>query len=235
MRQEYFERYLSNIRGLKDSTVRHYEEALRKINSVLHQLGFDEFESLYDVDSYEQLKELKSALLLNQDFKDLDERGNRMYTAGLNRYMEFAEAKHFLEKPKALSLVDCPSPVLQKQVMSERFIPNRDRIIVRQVLSSEHFLCESNPGHVTFISEKYRTPFMEGHHLIPLNNQGYFGYSLDVYANITCLCPTCHRMLHLGLKEDKVKVWKHLFDHHQDRLENSGITLGKKEFLEMVM
>ncbi len=60
----------------------------------------------------------------------------------------------------------------------------RDRIIVRQVLSSARFRCEVDPDHTTFITEASGDPYLEGHHLIPLSRQDRFPHSLDVYANL---------------------------------------------------
>ncbi|MFA6844740.1 MAG: HNH endonuclease [Sphaerochaetaceae bacterium] len=234
MQREYFERYLKNVRRLKSSTVEHYKESLRKIASVLHELGYYEFDSLFDVDSYDKLREIEQTLKGNREFVALDERGNRMYSAGFHRYMEFAEGKEFFLHPHSIALVDYPCPVRQANSVKSHKIPNRDNILVRQVLQSESFKCEINPEHQTFVAQKYHTPFMEGHHLIPLNMQPEFGNSLDVYANILSLCPTCHRFLHFGLPEEKVLVLKNLFDQRKDRLVDSGIRLGEKEFLEVV-
>ena len=235
MQQEYFERYLVEIRKKKASTARHYQESMRKISQVLHQLGYLEFEeTLYDIDSYYDLKRIEDILKSNQEFIDLDERGNRMYTAGLHRYMEFVEGQKFDAVPNPLSLIDCPIPIHYNKKVYAKEVPSRDRVIVRQVLLSEKFLCESNISHSTFTSRKYRTPYMEGHHLIPMNLQAHFDVSLDVYANIISLCPTCHRLLHNGIRQEQKPVLKRLFDERQDRLVESGIRLGKNEFLEIV-
>ena len=39
--------------------------------------------------------------------------------------------------------------------------------------------------------------------LIPMKKQQTFSTSLDVYANVVCLCPVCHRLLHYGLDDNK--------------------------------
>jgi 5-methylcytosine-specific restriction protein A len=234
MQQESFGLYLKNVRRLKDSTLNHYYESMRKITAVLKEMGYEDIESLYDVDSYSQLQKIKQALLANPEFVALDERGNRMYTAGLNRYMEFAEGKDFLTHPSSLSLIDCPCPVKQPSIMKQTVSQSRDRILVRQVFQASNYHCEIDPGHVTFISRSLQNQYVEGHHLIPLEVQDEIDTSLDVYANIIALCPTCHRFLHFGLKDEKDKVLEHIFDTRQDRLYDSGIRLGRKEFLELV-
>ncbi|WP_320127498.1 HNH endonuclease [uncultured Sphaerochaeta sp.] len=234
MQQEYFGLYLKNVKKVKEATQEHYFQSLRKITALLREVGYPDIESLYDVDSYSQLQEIKQALKEDPGFVALDERGHRMYSAGFNRYMEFAEGKDFLMHPSSLSLIDCPCPVKQPSLMKQTFHPSRDRIMVRQVFQASEYHCEINTGHKTFLAQASGRQYVEGHHLIPLEVQPEIVSSLDVYANIITLCPTCHRFLHFGMQSDKEKVLSQLFETRQDRLNDSGIKLGKKEFLELV-
>lgn len=227
-----FALYLTAIRELRPTTAEHYQESLRKINEFLQKRGDDLYQSVYDIDSYAELQRIERLLKEDPEFHELDERGNRMYSAGLHRYMEFAKGVGFTRTSDALALIDHPCPVPEQTTVRSTVFA-RDRIIVRQVLAAEHYQCESNPDHHTFISQSHRTPYMEGHHLIPLRDQTEFSTSLDVYANIVSLCPICHRLLHYGLKEDKEKVFSRLFDEREDRLVDSGLRLGRKEFLEL--
>ena len=93
------------------------------------------------------------------------------------------------------------------------------------------FKCEVDPSHETFPSPKTGKPFMEAHHLIPMEKQAEFEFSLDVSENIVCLCPTCHRKFHNGTKEDK-KVLIHRF--HNERTEglNSRRIYVEREVVE---
>ncbi|WP_158237639.1 MrcB family domain-containing protein [Bradyrhizobium forestalis] len=56
--------------------------------------------------------------------------------------------------------------------------------------------CEVEPIHATFTSRKTKKPFVEAHHLIPMQCQNDFKVSLDVPENIVALCPGCHRKFH---------------------------------------
>jgi 5-methylcytosine-specific restriction enzyme A len=56
--------------------------------------------------------------------------------------------------------------------------------------------CEVEPTHETFTSRKTKKPFVEAHHLIPMQCQSEFEVSLDVPENIVALCPGCHRKFH---------------------------------------
>ena len=62
------------------------------------------------------------------------------------------------------------------------------------------YKCEISPQHITFTSKNTGHFYMEGHHAIPMRHQDKFTKSLDVYANIVCLCPICHRLLHYGIE-----------------------------------
>ena len=74
---------------------------------------------------------------------------------------------------------------------------------------------------------------MEGHHLLPLSQQHNFKTSLDVYANIICLCPICHRLLHFGTDKDRIQAISKLYEKREFRLENSGIKITKNDAIEL--
>ena len=76
---------------------------------------------------------------------------------------------------------------------------------------------------------------MEGHHLLPLSQQHNFTTSLDVYANIICLCPICHRLLHFGTDKDRIQAISKLYEKREFRLENSGIKITKNDAIELAM
>lgn len=234
MDQQAFERYLQRIRKVSPVTIRQYTaNAIPALDRLLHTLGHQEIESLYDIDSLAELQRIEQLLLSSPEFLVLNKTGHRMYSAGLHHYMEFAQGKGFDTLDDALSLMDKPCPVQRGEYAKAGYRYRRDRIIIHQVLESEHFLCESDPSHRTFIAASSHHPYMEGHHLIPVSMQKEFSNSLDVYANIVSLCPTCHRLLHFGQQEDKKKVLTLLFDERKDRLAESGIHMGEKEFWEI--
>lgn len=76
-------------------------------------------------------------------------------------------------------------------------------------------------------------PYIEGHHIIPMVMQPSFDHSLDVYANIICLCPICHRKIHLGIKEDRKDMLKEIYDQRGGRFEKSGLRVTGDEFIEL--
>lgn len=234
MQQEYFERYLTNIRKLSSKSVENYKQALKKIDSIIQGYGFSEYGSIYEIESYSVLCNIEQRLKRDNAFCALNTRGKQMYTAGLHNYMCFVEGKEFENMETPLSLIDCPVIPCTNRIFSVREVSNRDRIIVRQVLIAEHYSCQSDSSHQTFTSAFYHKPYMEGHHLIPLSQQYMFEYSLDVYANIFSLCPICHRLLHHGVFSEKKPLWQKLFDERKERLEESGIRMGRNEFFDLI-
>ena len=96
-----------------------------------------------------------------------------------------------------------------------------------------HYMCEMDQNHTTFTSAATGQQYMEGHHAIPIKCQNEFKVSLDVYANIVCLCPICHRLLHYGMDSEKRIVLYKVYNGRADRLAKSGIKLSKEEFVKV--
>lgn len=94
--------------------------------------------------------------------------------------------------------------------------------------------CETSTTHNTFINSN-GVPYMEGHHLIPCtpsNAVRYwkkYGVNIDCVENIVCLCPTCHRLLHYGNREDRNALLTRLFSDRKERLEEIGLKLTLNE------
>ena len=56
---------------------------------------------------------------------------------------------------------------------------------------------------------------------------------MDVRANIISLCPTCHRKLHSGIKEDVDEILEVLYRKREARLKKVGlgITLDELKYI----
>jgi len=233
----YFKQYLTEVRGVSPRTVAHYNTSLRTVERYLREAGKLEG-SIYDVDSLVELLALREFLMTLPVFVAQDVKGNRMYTAGLNRYIEFAtDANADLAKPAVIEKLDIPiaSEVAPRRRSAASFAWVRDRIIVQQALASAEFLCGVNPSHTTFIAEASNRNYLEGHHLIPLSQQATFANSLDIYANIVGLCPNCHRFLHLARRADRQPILSSLYTSRVHRLAQSGIAITHDAFLATTM
>lgn len=231
--KEYYIRYLRDVRQLSESSLKHYIDALNNISKYLVKNKKIE-KMIYEVTDIGELEVIKTYLYSDDEFKALDKRGHQMYSAGLNNYYRFANGEGFQKERKKLEILDIAVPA-QDQIMSEQKIWKRSGIIKKQSIESAGYMCEINPSHSTFTAESTLHQYMEGHHAIPIHKQNCFKNSLDIYANIVCLCPNCHRLLHYGLKESKINLLTHIYDERINRLEKSGIKITTREFIDIAI
>lgn len=229
--KEYYTQYLKKIRGNSTSTVTHYLSALEVISTYLAQKQKIK-KTIYEITDLNNLQLIKEDLYQDPAFVDKDERGHRMYSAGLNNYYRFACGENFVLIHDRISLMDIEVPRGEETShVIETF--NRSSIIKNQTIESAGYLCEINAEHQTFIAAATNHSYMEGHHAIPLKMQGRFKNSIDVYANIICLCPICHRQLHYGLCDDKTKLLKEIYSSRSERLYHSGLKISQSEFIDL--
>ena len=231
--QDYFAAYLRNVRQNKEKTITNYFDALKWISRHLQEQGLIQT-NIFEVADLSTLYSLRDSVFNDPVFKELDARGNQMYSSGLNNYVRFAEGVDFSKRKDKLVLLDRPMPIADTQ-NNDHDTWKRSAIIRDQVLVAADYKCEIDPSHKTFISSKTHHLYAEGHHIIALNKQGSIPRSLDIYANIICLCPLCHRFLHFGTIQDKQPVVKMLYDQRANRLAQSGIRLSQGEFEHLVL
>lgn len=229
----YYTRYLKEIRKVSDSTVKHYQEALKYISKYLIKKGKLQ-QTVYEIYDIDELEVIKAYLYSDSDFIALDRRGHRMYSAGFNNYYKFASGIGFASIHRKISVMDMEIQVVEKQTRSSTFW-KRSSIIKIQSLESAGYQCEINSEHVTFTAKSTGYPYMEGHHVLPMRFQNKFTRSLDVYANIVCLCPICHRLLHYGVASEKEIALNKIYYDRSERLAASGIKISKMDFERLVM
>lgn len=212
---------------LSKATVEHYARGLKRVNRFLAESGAG-FSSVYEAMTIEELDAIAAFLKGNEAFQTLNRKGNRMYSATFRHYLAFvSDEKQVLESHRdELDIVLPPEP---KTLVLKRALP-RDRILVSQALGLAHHCCEADPAHETFPQAATGRPYMEGHHLVPLHWQREFPKaSLDCFANIVCLCPTCHRLLHYAEDRTRSRVFDELFEKRGERLAKSGIDATRSD------
>lgn len=229
----YYERYLLNVRGVKKKTVNHYFDALNNISRRLKAMNLV-VNNIYEIADLERLENARDILYANPDFIQLNTRGNRMYSVGLNNYIRFAKGEDFEKVKENIVVMDVPVSPTESVVVSQE-VWRRSGILRIQAIEFAGYVCEIDNAHKTFIAEASNKPYMEGHHAIPMKLQGSFSQSLDVYANIVCLCPLCHRKIHYGQKNEKVNMIYKIYDNRAERLAKSGIMLSKTEFVDLTL
>lgn len=227
----YYARYLQTVRGLRVSSVRHYLDAL---NNISRRLASKELvhKDIYEITDLDYLESVRNILLADPEFIELNERGNQMYSAGLNNYYRFASGEDYAAMFGKMETMDIPLK-LDAPITVEQTVWKRSNILRIQTLISADFKCEIDSRHETFIAEKTGKPYMESHHAIPMRQQPHFDNSLDVYANLVCLCPICHRRIHYGVKSERISMIRQIYHTRSERLANSGICLSQNEFIEV--
>lgn len=226
--ETYYIRYLREIREVKDSTVKHYQDALKYISNFLRENGKLQ-SSVFEISDIDTLRLLKDYMYKNEDFVALDKRGHQMYSAGFNNYYRFANGTEFSKINKRIEEMDVAMPVgEQKEIKGKTW--KRSSILKGQVIESAGYQCEIDLNHLTFTAKSTKHPYMEGHHVLPLKYQDKFSSSLDVYANIVCLCPICHRLLHYGVASEKQYALNKIYADRSQRLATSGIRISKSDF-----
>lgn len=230
--KEYFIRYMRDVRKLSETSIRHYLDALQSISRYLKEMNFVR-ENVYEIIDIDELDRVRALLYNDTGFAVKNERGNNMYSAGLNNYLRFANGEGFeMIKDSVTALDFCVSLGEKKVVEREQW--KRSSILCKQTIEMAGYCCEINEKHDSFIAESIRKRYMEGHHAVPMRLQENFCVSLDVYANIVSLCPICHRKIHYGLKEDRVNLMGMIYEKRSERLVQSGIRLSKEEFCEII-
>ncbi len=231
--KEYYSKYLVEVRNLKKSTVLHYYDALNNISRRLRDKKLLQTD-IYEVMELDYLLDLRNILYSDPEFLDADARGNRMYSAGLNNYIRFAEGDSIISSQEQMCKMDIPITP-EKPIVIEQTIWKRSNILRTQAIQFADNKCEFDSTHSSFIAEKDHKPYMEGHHALPMKLQNRFENSLDIYANIVCLCPLCHKRIHYGLKDDRIELVSKIYDTRISRLSASGICIGKQDFISLAV
>lgn len=224
----YYNKYLKEIRKVSDSTVNHYQDALKYISKYLVQRGKLR-QTIYEIQDIGELETIRTYLYNDLDFVALDKRGHQMYSAGLNNYLKFARGEGFASIQQQIGVMDIEIPATQRQISCTETW-KRSSIIKIQSLEFAGYQCEINEKHKTFIAKSTERPYMEGHHALPMKYQDRFLQSLDVYANIICLCPTCHRLLHYGMDSERKIILNKVYYERSERLAASGIRVSREDF-----
>ena len=231
MLQELFKQYI-RLKDLSERTVEHYVTGINSINVILTKYGFP-IKDIFETKTVGDLEAITRFLLSNAEFQEKNRIGHNMYSVSFRHFCEFVcgDYEFFSQNIQQMDIVSEKPTIVTNTITTYR----RNQIIVNQSLEGAGYCCEHNAEHQTFIAKSTNHAYMEGHHLIPMKYQDNFNCSIDVYANIVCLCPICHKLLHFGQEKDKIYVAEGLYEKRQSRLIQSGIDLSKKDFFNLVI
>lgn len=229
---EYFKQYMKVTRGITDKSVGHYITGINTVNSLLQKYSFP-IANVFQIESVVDLNAVKSFLENNAEFQQKDSTGHHMYSVAFKHFYRFVcEDNNFFNNNISTMDIVIAKP---QTVTTSSTHWRRNQIIITQAIEGARHRCEYDPMHITFPARSTGQAYMEGHHLIPMKYQPHFDCGIDVYANVVCLCPTCHRLLHFGRDPERCYAAEQLFEHRNTRLINSGIDISKKDFLELVL
>ena len=229
---KYFKQYMKVTRGITDKSVSHYITGINSINALLEKYDFP-IENVFAVASETELNAVKVFLETNEEFLEKDSIGHHMYSVAFKHFYRFAcSDKEFFQKSITTMDIAIAKP---QSITTTSTQWKRNQIVIAQVIEGANHCCEYNHDHHTFIARSSGKAYMEGHHLIPLKLQSKFDCGIDVYANVVCLCPTCHRLMHFGRDSERTYMAEAFYDSRSDRLAKSGIDLSKKDFLDLVI
>lgn len=120
-------------------------------------------------------------------------------------------------------------PSTNKSTSTNR--PNTNPRLGKTAIKQNNFQCifsTDDCKHETFIKPN-GTPYMEVHHIVPLEQQSKFENKLDTIANLAPVCPLCHRKLHYGRTADVLKMLEFLYIERQELLQLSGIDISEED------
>lgn len=230
MLEDYFEQYLTNVLHLSTRSVEHYVSAIRVLGKIPNYRSSTT--NLYDLESLEAANTAIGALEMNPAFIEKNTKGNNMYSAALNHFKKFINFSGIHTEDIDISCMDIALPRPKQYIERNDLKWARSQFLKEQVINAANHQCEIDISHYTFISKVTAAPFMEAHHLIPMQLQPKFNSSLDIYANIICICPNCHRMLHYGADSIRRIILEQQYDRRKDRFLKSGFDISLEHFLE---
>lgn len=107
----------------------------------------------------------------------------------------------------------------------------RSGVTAKKAILLANYKCEYDQSHTHFTSKVTGQNYVEAHHLVPMEYQNRFTYSLDVEANIISLCPICHKLIHHATLEEKKQVIEKLYNSRKERLRKCGIHVSLRELI----
>ncbi|MGG7162809.1 hypothetical protein [Clostridium ihumii] len=236
-RREEFTRWMLKHSNRSKNTIDKYAAAVVTISKELTKYSNTTID-IYSINDSMSIDSIKQIYLKIDVLREKDERGNRMYTSALEWYKKYLKEAEFIsniakEQPSEYSVKHIKKLKGEFKIKDGMKYWNRDRSIVDKIIYIKNNECEYDNTHRYFISKATNKNYVEGHHLIQMQFQDMFEYSLDVESNIVSVCLVCHKILHLGRLEDKIKIIEKLYNLREHELKSSGLDIRLDELIEL--
>lgn len=171
-------------------------------------IGNRTVEQFYD---YLLLKDDGYELTEDEEIKEVD----KVLASGKRNKEEPVEFKGE-KKPKKDSVIDNKG---------KKTYP-RDPKVAANAIKIAEYKCEVDEYHTSFIRRSNGMNYTESHHLIPLNCQDSFEFSLDTEENVCSVCSNCHNCIHYGSDEERVVILKKLYEQRKEYLHKVGLSIS---------
>ena len=235
MQREKFEAWMEEHSKAKKSVYK-YSSAIETISGEIMRSGYHT--QIYNIIEAKEVVHVVEIYNSIPELRQKNKKGNNMYTSSLNwykKYLEYVakEKSRINEVHNNYGVRDFRKERSSFEIINNKKMWKRDRKLVDSSIDQAQNLCEYNLKHESFICNRTGKAYMEGHHLIPMKYQDRFENSLDVEANIVCLCVNCHKKLHHGILEDKIILLQSLYKQRIRRLESCGVYITEVELIEL--
>ncbi|AMQ05217.1 HNH endonuclease [Sporosarcina psychrophila] len=118
-----------------------------------------------------------------------------------------------------------PKPLKGSKGAIKTYIRNAQK--GKNAIIMANHLCEIDSSHQDFTSKVTGMNYVEAHHLIPMEYQDSFNFSIDVEANIVSLCVSCHKNLHHSTLEGKLPILNLLYSERKKRIDTCKISVNE--------
>lgn len=224
-----------------------YRIALIRIILHVEKTQNTKIEDLGSVETFDEINKIRA----EKGFQQFNNDKNRFYSAALSEYERFLKDnlkiidleienkinEEILEKETKNLVVDKSQLVKgqesrKKQVKYKSFY-TYPRSINEALYAKEKadWRCEIQHTHTTFKTKSGKN-YVETHHLIPLAYQDDYEMTIDLAANLVCLCSSCHRLLHHAIFNQKIEILKKLYENRKESLRKFGINVSFDELIE---
>jgi hypothetical protein len=129
---------------------------------------------------------------------------------------------------KIVNLLDLPQPIANEYARNTN---RRDPQKAANAKRNANYKCVYNIDHISFTTKNNNENYVEAHHLVPMQLQQKFLYSLDIEANIVALCPICHRLIHHATNNEKKMLITKLYNERIKRLKDCNIYIELDDLL----
>ena len=171
----------------------------------------------------------------------IEEYIDSIFKYNLDKFFNIKEKQNILDV-----LLDSSNKILLKDFFEldlgvefdNKFVKRKRKNLKQAVLERFDYKCffdhyaENENDHLAHSLNYFKTKgdkiYLEGHHMIQMENSKFFEKDVDVEENIIPLCPNCHRKIHNG---DKATVLKMLNEYYKN--SNKQALMRKGIFVDI--